>query len=61
VSCYIRVDLNPSGGLALGEFGPGTKQAVAAATRRIGAAVGREIGRAQVAANPADRSHALLA
>jgi hypothetical protein len=61
VSCYIRVDLNPSGGLALGEFAPGTKQAVAAATRRIGAAVGREIGRAQNAANRTDRSHALLA
>ena len=61
VSCYIRVDLNPSGGLALGEFAPGTKQAVAAATRRIGGAVGREIARAQGAPNPADRSHAFLA
>ena len=61
VSCYIRVDLNPSGGLALGEFAPETKKAIALATRRIGAAVGREIGSAQRAANPAERSHAFLA
>jgi hypothetical protein len=60
VSCYVRVDLNPGGGLALGEFAPGTKQAVAAATQRVGAAVGREIARAQGAANPGDRSHAFL-
>jgi hypothetical protein len=60
VSCYIRVDLNPSGGLALGEFASGTKQAVAAATRRIAAAVGREIAHAQGAAYPADRSHSFL-
>jgi hypothetical protein len=61
VSCYIRVDLNPSGGLALGEFALGTKQAIAAAARRVGAAVGQEIARAQDAASPTDRSHAFLA
>jgi hypothetical protein len=60
VSCYIRVDLNPSGGVALGEFAPGTKQAVAAAARRIGAAVDREIGRTQGAARSAVRSHGFL-
>ena len=38
VSCYIRDDLNPRGVLARGEFAPATKQAVAAAMRRIGAA-----------------------
>jgi hypothetical protein len=61
VSCYIRVDLNPSGGVALGEFAPGTKQAVAAAIGRIGAAVGREIGRMQGAARSTVRSHGFLA
>jgi hypothetical protein len=61
VSCYIRVDLNPSGGLALGEFAPGARQAVAAATRRVGAAVGQEIARAQGAVNSADRANAFLA
>jgi hypothetical protein len=60
VSCYIRVDFNPAGGLALGEFGLGTKQAIGRATRRIVAAVGRELKRAPgVAAD--DRSHAFLA
>ena len=61
VSCYIRVDLNPSGGAALGEFAPGTKQAIALATRRIGAVVGREIGRATGAADSAERSRAFIA
>ena len=60
VSCYIRVDLNPSGGLALGEFAPGAKQAVAAATRRIGAAVDREIGRVQGAVDSTTPSYGFL-
>ena len=60
VSCYIRVDLNPRGGLALGEFGRGAKDAIAAAAGRIGAAVGREIRRAEGAASTRGRSLAFL-
>jgi hypothetical protein len=60
VSCYIRVDLIPSGGLALGEFAPAARQAIAVTTRRIAAAVGREIKRAS-AGDSTGRSHAFLA
>ncbi len=52
VSCYIRVDLNPRGGLARGEFGTGPKQAIERATARISAAVAQDLEHGQDALDP---------
>ena len=38
-TCYIRVDLNPSGGLGLGATEPGVMRAVRKAAERVGRAV----------------------
>jgi hypothetical protein len=42
-TCYIRVDLNPSGGLGLGVTEPGLTEAVRRASERVGTAVKREL------------------
>jgi hypothetical protein len=42
-TCYIRVDLRPSGGVALGETAPDLAKAVRRAAGRVGAAVGRQL------------------
>jgi hypothetical protein len=60
-SCYIRVDLHPSGGLALGESAPEPKQAILRAAQRIGVSVAREIEHSQGRRNLHDRSQAFLA
>ena len=44
-TCYIRVDMLPSGGVALGDTAPDLEGAVARAAARIGGAVRREIER----------------
>ena len=38
-TCYIRVDLKPSGGLALGATAPGLAKAVRKASAQVGTAV----------------------
>jgi ribosome-associated translation inhibitor RaiA len=43
--CQVRVDLRPSGGLALGETAGTPSTAVEKATRRMGRALGRQLGR----------------
>jgi hypothetical protein len=42
-TCYIRVDLNPSGGLGLGATEPDLTTAVRNTSQRIGRAVGTEL------------------
>ena len=42
--CHIRVDLSPSGGLALGATAPNLERAVEWAAERVGAAVGSQLG-----------------
>lgn len=44
-TCYIRVDLRPSGGLALGATAPDLAKAVKRASERVGAAVGSQLAR----------------
>jgi hypothetical protein len=42
-TCYVRVDLNPSGGLALGATAPTLAEAVKRASERVEAAVGSQL------------------
>ena len=42
-TCYIRVDLKPSGGLALGATAPDLVKAVRKASARVGAAVENQL------------------
>jgi sigma 54 modulation/S30EA-like ribosomal protein len=42
-TCYIRVDLHPTGGLALGAVAPDLTKAVRLASERVGAAVRRQL------------------
>lgn len=42
-TCYIRVDLSPSGGLALGATAPDLPKAVRRASARVGAAVADQL------------------
>jgi hypothetical protein len=42
-TCYIRVDLNPSGGLGLGATEPDLTKAVRRASERVGTAVKKEL------------------
>ena len=42
-TCYIRVDLNPSGGLGRGVTEPDLTKAVRRASERVGTAVQREL------------------
>jgi hypothetical protein len=42
-TCYIRVDLRPCGGLALGATGPDLKEAVTRAAERVGTAVRNQL------------------
>jgi ribosome-associated translation inhibitor RaiA len=48
-TCYIRVDVLPSGGVAVGETAGDLMAAVAGAVARIGVAVRRELERRQPA------------
>ena len=45
VICHVRVELRPSGGLALGETGFDLDTAVARATERVRAALGAQLTR----------------
>ena len=49
-TCYIRVDLNPSGGLGLGATEPDVTRAVRKAAERIGRAVESQLAYAAGAA-----------
>jgi hypothetical protein len=50
-TCFIRVDLNPSGGLGLGATAPDLTKAVRQASERVGAAVRKQL--AYLPATPA--------
>ena len=44
--CHVRVELRPSGGLALGETGSSLATAIGRATERMGMALGAQLARA---------------
>lgn len=44
-SCHILVELNPSGGLGLGETAPDLETAIDRAAERVGGVVGLELAR----------------
>jgi hypothetical protein len=50
-TCYIRVDLRPSGGVALGATAPDLAKAVRLASDRVGTAVENQLARAAGASN----------
>lgn len=51
--CHVRVELRPSGGLALGEAGSGLATAIGRATERMGMALGARTARQGAAASQA--------
>ena len=51
--CQVRVELRPSGGLALGETGSSLATAVGKATERMGMALGVQLARKDAAASQA--------
>jgi hypothetical protein len=51
-TCYIRVDLRPSGGLALGATASDLPNAVRRATERVGAAVADQLARVRTPRTP---------
>ena len=51
--CHVRVELRPSGGLALGETGSSLATAIGRATARMGSALGAQLARPGAAASQA--------
>lgn len=51
--CHVRVELRPSGGLALGETGSSLATAIGRATERMGMALGAQLARPGAAASQA--------
>ena len=45
ITCYIRVDLRPSGGVALGATAPDLADAVRRASERVGIAIQNQLAR----------------